>query len=325
MPYIFVYKMSKMACIFIVAYTFLSAYAFSDIVRTVDDRSIEGVVIYEGQSGIKISTRDGDEKIERKDIAKISYDDAKDNLVFLAELASKKGEYAKAYFLYEKILALDPEFKPAEQYISSIDSCATGKAGIKDWGLSYERFQDQPNDCSQSAGSLSDDSYQTEQLMQKLGLILDKHAGGVVVREAVAQGLAYGAGVRSNDFIKNVNGHNADYMGLFDVIDTIVCAGSVRITVQREIICWIGNIDGVTEGLLKEYYGLILEKCADGFAVLEVGEGSPMATAGLMINDIIVYIDSIECRTISSDRADEIFKGKQGSYMRLIIARDFVI
>jgi C-terminal processing protease CtpA/Prc len=310
----------RLVVIFFLACLFFEGRGISDIVYT-DTGIIEGVVVEEAQDKIIISIPSGNKEIERKDIKNIEYSDSKDNLVFLAEMASNNKDYAKAYYLYEKILMLDPDFSKAKENIKKIEPYIVSHSGQKDWELSYEHFQRDEDSVSGATDTLSNNAQKTEKLMQEFGLVLGRSTGRIIVRESFTGGKAYSSGVRANDYFKNINGKNTYYVGLFDAVNTIVESERVNLVIERQLQCWIPQGGAIYQASTSRIHGLDLLASEKGIFVLSISEDSIFKKAGLSKSDIIVSIDGIDCGNVSTDKMFDIFQKKQGGYVYLIINR----
>jgi hypothetical protein len=314
--------MRKIIIIFILFYLSSVDHAGSDILHTSNDDIIEGVIVEETQNKIIIAMLQGDAEIDKGNINKIEYSSREENLVFLADIALNNNDYAKAYYLYEKALILDPDFTKAAEKIKALEPYIVRQSGRKHWEAFYEHFQWGKNDVFIDNDMVTKNSLQTEKLMQDFGLILDKSAGKIIVREAIRDKKAYSAGMRPNDYLKDINGKNADYMGVFDAIDAITAHEHTKLIAERLLKCWITPGSMEESALTKAKYGLTLSHTCKGFAVTYISKDSLFNGTGLSVGDIIISINGNDCSTFSADSVFDMFKNSQGSYIYLTINRE---
>jgi hypothetical protein len=312
-------RLMLMPCVSLL-FLFFCSLSFADTVYLKDGKSLDGVVTDEKEDIIVLFMLSGKTVLKKEDIKNISYDTRENNLLLMAKISESEGGYAKAYYFYEKVLLLNPGSAQAIESIKKVEPYAMSKDIGKGWEDDYERFYAEKSEKA-TASILSDNAENTERLLREFGLILNSTSGDIIVRESVAGKKAYNAGIRSNDYIREVWGEKSDYQGLFDVVNTILNHQGTNkaIVIEREIIFWTGRMD--TGNSMFDSFGFSLDRSTKSCIVSFIQETSSAGKAGLKKGDMIVAVNGFNCEDLLIHEIEQMLKRNNQSQISLIIQR----
>jgi carboxyl-terminal processing protease len=107
---------------------------------------------------------------------------------------------------------------------------------------------------------------------------------------------------------------NGAIKGMFGVLDK----HSVYFT-PEELKEFSSNINGEFAGI-----GVYIEKKDDYIRVISPIEGTPADKAGMKTGDLIIYVDGMDIKGFSTDKASALIKGEAGTKVKLGIKREGV-
>ena len=313
----------------LVTICFFALFIFSgtcpaDTLYTKDGRIIKGVVVEKGPGRVILATASGEKSFKETEIDKIAYDDTKNNLLMLADIAKHQKEYIKAYYLYEKLLKLDPDFERAWEELQSLEPYVEAKKKDVKWVSDYQRYSPSDDSKKTEGQVLSEKSDETEELLDKFGLILEMEGGRIKVQEVVKASRADNAGIEINDFLVDIAGIKSDYLGLFDAVSYLLKkeGGIIPVTVEREIKLWAGPVEESAGFSLWDSLGISFIARSGMLEVSDLKATSTAYQGGLREADGVLSINTHAATGLSA--LDAIQKNVMNTipgYLDLIIRR----
>lgn len=312
--------------LFMVSWLFIARFSGADIIEMKDGKEKTGVILRSDEDSIILATYTEDEKIETEKIRKIILGRDNDNLIFLADRALRDGEKETAYYLYTKVFWSDPDNEAAIRGITRLDPEVKSDKEAQKWLASYERYQ------TKAAGAtdkeiLSGDSSRTEDLLKKIGVTMISESGRIKVTEVVAGSRAGRGGLEINDFLMEIDGRSAVYMGLFDAVTVMldVAADPVLLEVEREIRQWVGKApDGfkiAVSGPLSSQDGKNNVFIITGGKDLSLSEGK-----GAVGGDILVAVNGVKVAgSLSLQEAENLIERTGPNEISIVIRRKITI
>jgi hypothetical protein len=322
-------KMAGILCFlgayFIVAACFLPCFFVSaDTIVTEEGEEIKGVITEYHPFEIKIATKQGEKIFKKDQIKDIKQAKDEQNLMILADIAIGQKDFTKAYYLYEKVLKLNPDSQKAMDALAEISPKLKGKDSDPSWTGTYERYQDVSYKGKADKQILSDDSYSTQKLQEEFGLILGHETGNIKVLDVLDNTRAERGGLEINDYIRAIEGKGADYMGLYDMIAALLALSDkdkINMTIERKLRLWIDAETTTWESSLWDFTGFSIETSSGMPVVMSVKAGSPAYEAGLKREDIISSIDYKDISSASKDELKTLLQGAGAHYADITIER----
>jgi len=304
---------------------FLQRFLFADTVEFKSGEEKTGVILSSGPETILVAFEEGDEEIDVKDVENVTMGKEEDNLTFLADRAFHAGDITTAYYLYTKVFWGDPDNESAIKGMERLDPAMLRDISVREWVGGYERYQTRPRG-STDIDILSGNSEQTEELLKKVGIIAASESGRIKVTEVVKGSRAWKGGVRINDFLTEIDGRPASYMGLFDAAAVMLARGerAIDLEVEREVKQWIsGGDDSVQVAISKAENGLI-----SGEEVVVMGgkDISSSSDLGVMTGDVLVSVNgAVPGPGSSREEIRNLFRRSAGNNVSMIVRRKMSI
>jgi len=316
--------------IFLIYFCCLPLSASSDTLYAKDGTSRRGVVLSSTDEKIVFATAKGRETFAVADVDRIDHDTEEKNTLLLAGQAREQGDSAKAYYLYEKILEKDPDSEEAVKGLRETEPSVSGNLGTKGgevWVSDFRRYQSQPAGTTDRE-ILAGDSDRTEDLLKEFGLILGTEDGRIKVQEVVAGSRADKGGLEINDFLTEIGGRPAGYMGQFDAVAFLMDKkdGPVSVGVEREVRYWISGEEQGFQTSMFDLAGISLAAGSGGFTVSRVNRDSDAFREGLRAGDTVISINGTRVKDIGSLKdAEQRIRDTVPGYMDLMITRRLTV
>jgi C-terminal processing protease CtpA/Prc len=291
-----------------------STYCFSDIIYTLDDIEIEGVIIENDQDKIVLESNGQKIHVLTSNIKTIHYDPELKNLLLLADSEKKKKDFSKAYYLYKRAFLIDPESPEAISGLSELDSYIFNQTDAKNDGASlvsdHERFQGNDNTMGDSQ-ILKTNSDISQELINKMGLVLEVVSDKIIIAQVVNNSPAYLAGVKNSDKIFEINDKPVEYMGLFDVSENLINnrLKEAKLLLDRNINVWVDTKERITIPPLIDLAGFSLQMDRSGLIISNTRHGSEMRHSGAIPGDRLIAINYEDVTRSSLDEIKEKLAG----------------
>jgi C-terminal processing protease CtpA/Prc len=317
--------MTKIAAFLLMLIIFCAKDSLADMLDMKDGRQIKGVVLRDGPDRVLFSGVKGEEDINKLDIAQISYDTEEENLLSLADNAFQKREYAKALYLYEKTLRLNPGSERAIRGMKKTEPYAYSKGKAVDYVADYQRYQGPAKSKEGAEKVLLQNSQDTEKVQRGLGIILavktkTRYYNKLRVADVFRDSRADKAGLQVGDGVVSINGYLTDYMGLFDAVSVLAknISGKIDMIIEREIPLWADKTMGAS---LPELVGFSIDASPAGFIISDINKDSNTKNSGLKIGDLIVLINGNLMQGKSIDEASKFIMDSTPGHIDIVIRR----
>ncbi len=304
------------------------SFCSADLIRTKDGASVSGVVIEEKPDEVLFWTTQGEKVIKKSDIDNIDYSSEEDNIISMADDAKAKSDYVKAYYLYQKVFRLNLNSKPAIDGMKAVQKYLNVPKEGDAISTYSNRFQGAGNDTLTDDEALSDNASQTEDVLNKFGIIIGGSDNKTYylktkVLDVRPDSRGAKAGVQINDYVVGVGTTPTDYLGLFGTVSLMLDQdkGKLDITLEREVQIWFSG-----SGRLKDYSefspkGFTLEKAGKGFVVGSIDQSSAAYRTGLRDGDVIVSIDNNFVISLSKEEVFGLIDKNGLAYSTVTIRR----
>jgi C-terminal processing protease CtpA/Prc len=306
-------------------YFFLSASLRSDTVYTSDGKELKGIVVEDYKDRLTLSTPDGERIVMKSDIKELYYDTEEENLIKLAEQASERKDYVKAYNFYEKALRVNPDSKRAKDGMVFLQGFLFRKdEAMKEEAVRRQEELEQGQPAAVSAEKNEEARLQeyAENMRKSLGVSLEMKDGLPVVRSVIPGSVMYEAGVREGDVISSVWGKLTGYLSLTEVMEMLLEKPSLelKIVIQRVLSIQPPASRTVLTGA-RDLIGASLDMQLDGLTV----RGVVSPDSGLKESDLVVVIDGKPTRYMPLKNALDMIKNSKKDAIQLTIKRELLI
>ena len=269
--------------------------ALSDVVTTTENEKIICVVTERTDESIVVVTKSGKKILPRDEIQDIKEISEKDNLLLLAEFARENNDNVKAYYLYEKVLEIDPDSEDAVKGLTIMEESLNWDNSDDNWVRRYERFYQKVSSKKSESDILSDNSDITEELMVNFGIILISEKDRVKISEVIYNSRGYKSGFQINDYILSVDQMSVDYLGLYDTVIQLNNrkSNSFNVNVERHYRVWNeGEEDTLSDSL--DFTDYSLSEINSMYVFIKIRENSSIYNAGIREKDRLVGIKGIK-------------------------------
>jgi C-terminal processing protease CtpA/Prc len=269
---------------------------------------------------------DGEIKVMKSDVKRLSLDDEESNLLRLAQNAKDADDAAKAYYFYDKALAVNPQSKSAKEGISLLKMQSwqkEKKKKLSDLELqaeidTYGSPKPRQPETDPMAGL-------KERLDSEMGISLGMEGSFPVFTKVKNGSSASVSGIERGDRLVAVWGKLTGYMSFQDVVDVLLKKSSmeVRCTVERTVRVAVNPNRAIS--LPGDLIGASLGIGPEGLALFTVKPLGAAEKAGLAKGDLVVAIDGVPTRYLQLNRALKVIKDAKGDHVKLTFRRDVVI
>jgi len=303
----------------------LSPALYADTIYTNDGKEVKGIMVEDYKDRIKLSTPDGEIILMKKDIRELYMDTEEDNLIKLAEQASERSDYSKAYGLYEKALKINSDSKRARDGVVFLQGMLFRKdQAIKEDAVRRQEELEQAQGAIVPAGKTEEKGIEEdiEKLKKTLGITVRMDGSFPTVGAISAESVAYEAGMRQGDKIVGVWGRLTGYLSLKEVMAMLLEKSSLelKLTIERDVDLALNPRRNILTGM-KDLIGASLNMDFDGLVVSNVA--SP--DTGLRQSDLIVAINGKSTRYMPLKSAVKAIRTSKGGTVRLTIRREMLI
>lgn len=309
-------------CAIISGIIFLAAHSYADTISMNDGRELKGVVLERGAEKIHFWAETGEVIIDKADISDITEDSEEDNIILMADAARAKGDYVKAFYLYQKVFKMNVNSQAAIDGMAITQNYLVKNKESNAIVTYYQRYGGYDGTPMADGEVLSQNAEQTEEVRKKLGLILAVEDTKfffvkIKVTDVISGSRADKAGIQISDYIAEVAGRPADYMGLYSVISLMYNNrdNPIEVVIERFVRLWVDNLGSPQPG------GLSLNKESRGFNVSGIKPGSAADQIGLKQGDEIVMVQGVPARKMNSDDPLGLVGADGPRYIDIIVRR----
>lgn len=288
----------------------------ADTIRTNDGKELKGIVVEDYKDRILFSTADGEITINKSDIRELYLDNEEDNLVKLAEQATEKGDYVRAFVYYDKAYKLNPESKRAKDglvflqgFLFRRDQAQKEEAVRRQ--EDYENFG-QPTMARKSEEEEA--AQNVKELKDTTGIGLQMKDGFPEVESVRPGSFAYQNDIRKGDRFVSIWGRLTGYMSLREVL-------SLLLEKSMEVKCDVERTMTIPKGAP----GVTFKMEFNGLTVSNIESGAAGTEYGLKVGDLITYIDGKTTRYTPFKEALEAIREPKGDGVNLTIKREITI
>ena len=299
----------------------MATVSYADTVVMNNDEQVKGVVVEEYKDRIVLSTVDGEKQIMRRDIKTIKFDLEEQNLASFGDYYQDRKRYKKAYYYYQRALAINPYYKRARDGLNYVQTyLANGGRAEK------LRHIDRLNrELKGGRGAMIADMQEQErQLRASLGISL-KNVGQSFVVSSVAIGSpAEKAGIREGDVLVVIWGRPTKYMHPAELMDKILDPSimDAQLVIERSYILEIENKIANPITLLGAKLGF---SEMEGLEVTKVYKGSVADKAGIKEGDLVLEVQGKTTRYMPLKIVEQIINSRKGKTLSLKIRREVIV
>lgn len=299
----------------------------ADALYLKDGQEAKGVVVEDYHDRIMLSTENGEICYLKKDIEKIRYDSAEDNLVKLGALYKDKREYKTALYYYEAAYRLNPALKEAQDGMLLMSNTIFRKKedDLKMQVGLRQDTEEKKGEAGPQEGAAPYAQTKAKELAQKVGISIKAVNYEVRVDGVLKGSPAYNAGVKEGDTLISVWGKLLRYMQIEQIYKVflnstvselkVVVARDAPLSLKRSHI--FNSAEDMLGGRLKiEYEGLV---------VGDVVEGGPLEKAGFLKGDLITKVNNFSTRYLPLESIYKIIEGTKGDSLNFEIQRELII
>ena len=299
----------------------------ADMVIMKDEKRIKGVVVEDYRDRIVFSTIDGEIWIMRKKIERIIYDLEEQNFTSLAYYYQDREQYRKAYYYYEKALAVNPDYKEAKQGLSytEIYIQQTGRR-LK---LDELKRRNEETEWNKMGGIVYLEKKTSEgpieaQAERELGLTLKAVNGVYVVSKVTFNSPAKRAKIKKKDILVAAWGRLLAYMEPEDVFKKLLTSGimDIHVTIERPYFLNLSRGKDSYDAIIG---GKLAFTEMEGLKFIEVYEDGSARKKGIKKDDIVVKLQDRSTRYMSFKEVEQIITSRKGDSLSLKIKRNVVI
>lgn len=297
----------------------LTTILHADTIYTKDGKELKGIITEDYKDRIVLSTIGGQVTVMKSDTKELYFDTEEQNLIKLAEQASDKGDYIRAFVYYDKAFKLNPESRAAKDGIVFLQ----GYLFKKDMSQKEEivrRHNEFEQRGERSEIRSDEDKFNDDlkKLRRGSGIVLITSGSATRIESVRAGSPADGAGIRNGDTLVAIWGRLVGYMSLKEVIETMLEKGSLetKITLERNITVRVRPGGSIGAALSMQF---------DGLTVSAVKKGSAASEAGLEPNDIITAINGSSTRYMPLKKAIELIKRSKDGKVELTVKKEVIM
>jgi len=303
------------------SFYFLASLAMADTIILKDNQEFKGVVVEQYSDRVIVSTIDGEKEIMRKDIGRISFDLAEQNLTSIGDYYKEKKIYDKAYYYYQKALDVNPDYKQARDGMNYVGTY------LRNSGMAMKLSHIQrlnESRIGKGGGLVSMESSKEVKIKDELGITLKNMGKDFVITGVTALSPAYRAGIIEGDILNQVWGKSITYMEPEDVFSELVSPviQDVRIGVIRKYNFDLTKANKVKGSLLGIKLGF---DEMEGLVVKEVYKEGMAYNYGVRDGDIIMDVDGKAVRYMEIKEVEKIINSKKGKELNMSVKREVVI
>ena len=307
------------AAVFVLAFVIfgngLSAHA--DTIYTDDGKELRGIVVEDYQDRLIFSTADGEVTIMKSNIQKLYYDSEEDNLIKLAELATERRDYTKAFAYYDMAYKLNPDSKAAKDGLVFLQGYFFRKEETKkeDEVKKREDFENYGTAVPTEKNTEESVKDLAENIRKGIGITFAGNGVMPKIEEVGMNSPAEEAGVRPDDRLVAIWGRLTGYMPLKDLMATLSekPALELKCMLERTLEVSVSNL------------GASFSMEFDGLTISEVKENSSASEARLKKGDLVTDINGNSTRYMPLKKALQMIKHSKDGVAKLTIRREVLI
>ena len=290
----------------------------ADTIYTNDNKELKGIVVEDYKDRVVFSTADGEITVMKRDIRELYFDSEEDNLISLAEQASQRRDYEKAYAYYDMAFKVNPYSKAAKDGLVFLQGYLFRQEEAKkeDEVRRRDEFERYGSAIPTEKILKEEAENSAEKLKEAAGMTLRIKDGLLEVEGVEPRSPAYDAGIKKGDRLVSIWGRLTGYTPLKEVMDKLTERSSSEIKCAIERTLEVGVKPDIGASFVMEF---------DGLTVSAVKDGSPSFEAGLKKDDIVVAIDGKSTRYMPLKKAVDLMKAHEKDSVRLTIRRDTLI
>ena len=295
--------------------------ACADTVIMKDKTLIKGLILDEFKDRIVISTAEGEKSLMKDDIRCAVYDDEERALLQTGSTQFKKGNFLKAYYIYEKAAELNPDSEEACQKRDFLRNYVETKTryDIED-GVrrNQERF------------SGAEGMTFLKMLKEQMGLVLASDGKYVLVEKVIKDVPAKAAkNFREGDRIVSVWGEMSSYMQPEEVAEMMLRPGQTRIVIERALnpkLSFPGRVGVILPiGNYRPMLGAELKITRKGITIVSVLPKGPFSKAGIKSGDLLHRVGGQNTRYMPIKDVVRKFTESEGKEIEVVVHREMVI
>lgn len=303
------------------AFAVLPGWAHADTVIMKDKTRIKGLILDEFRDRIVVSTAEGEKTLMKDDIRCAVYDDEERALLQTGNTQFKKGNFLKAYYIYDKAAELNPDSEEACQKRDFLRNYVGTKTryDIED-GVRRKR------EIFSGASGMTF----LKMLQDEMGIVLAADDKYVFVKKIIQGAQTKSAkNFREGDRIVSVWGEMSSYAQPEEVAEMMLRPGQTRIVIERTLDPKLTFPRRVGIILPIENYramlGAELKLAKKGIVVARVFPNGPFSKAGIKSGDLVYRIGGQNTRYMPIKDVIKKFEQNEGEEIEVVVHRDIVI
>ncbi|MFH1395707.1 MAG: PDZ domain-containing protein [Candidatus Omnitrophota bacterium] len=296
---------------FLLLFSFLVRFSCADIVVFKNGSKIKGLIVDEFNDRIILSTAVGEKTIVKSSMKSAMYDTEEDFLLQKAENYEKSYRYVKAYYVYEKILELNPLCEEASKRLYCLRNYLENS--VRREAIEAISKKNNPVRIAKEQGNL-------EQLAETFGVVLAGNGEYVYVKDVTR---AASNQLRVNDRIISVWGKKTSYMDAEAVAALFISFGEVKFEIERIVFPVLSQKDNLF-ALYKKIIGAELKLCEKGVFINKLIPGGCFDKIGIREGDFLSSINKKNTRYMPMSVLTDTIVANNGVKTEIGIRRDIV-
>lgn len=295
--------------------------AHADTVIMKDETRIKGLILDEFRDRIVVSTAEGEKTLMKDDIRCAVYDDEERALLQTGSTQFKKGNFLKAYYIYDKVAELNPD---------SDDACQK-RDFLRNYVETKTRY-DIEDGVRRKREIFSGASGMTflKMLQDEMGIVLVTDNKYVFVEKIIKGAQTKAAkNFREGDRIVSVWGEMSFYAQPEEVAEMMLRPGQTRMVIERALtpkLTFPGRVGFILP--IENYrpmLGAELKLTKKGIMVVRVFPNGPFSKAGIKRGDLLHRVGAQNTRYMPIKDVIKEFTENEGTEIEVVVHREIII
>ncbi len=284
-------------------FSFIAPFIFCDIVYF-DGKKIEGEIVEETESTIVIKTTIGKVTLDKEKVKEIKRTRPEENFFKKGNYYFEQNKYDAAIDYYNRALEVNPDYTKAKEALNRarriIEKEELGKL------LEVRRIKEKREKAK-------------EKLEKKRGLVIDEIDGEFKVVHVMKNSASYKAQLKDCDHIIIIGDFHTKDMSFEKAHELLVEKSPLFLTIEREVNLVRKRFTYKKRSIVG--VGIFVVKDKQDLVIRGVLKNSPADETGLKAEDIILNIDSRDCKSLSLDECEALISDGELTTVNILIKR----